>query len=334
MKRELFRRYVWLVDVIRHAKKITFDELSALWDNSPLNAEKAPLALRTFHNHREAIEHLFGLRISCDRSSGNRYYIDEGGDPALCRLKVWMLQTLSLGHLNSRMSQIRDRIMIDEVPEEKFGVLAIVDALETSHKVILTHSGRGEKGVLTVDPYGLRFWHNSWFLVAYNPEDDEIQSFDLRFIETIAVSPEKFHYPARFSIHEHFSRTFGPNGDPEDECLDIRLKVNGRLRDRLRAHPLHPSQTEVKTFGSSSIFDFQLIPTEEFMQVMLSLGPKAEVLSPASLRDSIRLRVEEMAKNYSRVIPTQADFLARVAEAEENQEEEDTEYNESFQLYS
>lgn len=331
MKRELFRRYVWLVDVIRHAKKITFDELSGLWDNSPLNTEKSPLALRTFHNHREAIEHLFGIRISCDRSDGNRYFLDEGEDPAQCRLKVWMLQTLSLGHLHSRMSEIRDRIMIDEVPEEKFGVLAVVDALETSHKITLTLSARGEKGALTVDPYGLRFWHNSWFLVAHNPEDDEIQSFDLRFIETIAVSPEKFQYPANFSIQDFFSRSFGPNFDPEEECLDIRLKVNGRLRDRLRAHPLHPSQKEIKTFGTSSVFDFNLIPTEEFIQVMLSLGPKAEVLSPASLRDRIRVRVEEMAANYSRVIPTQADLLARNAEAEP---EENGEYNESWQLYN
>ena len=78
MKRDLFRRYVWLVDVIRHAKSITYEEISELWKESPLNTDQSPLALRTFHNHRDAIAQLFGIRIHCNRSD-HEYYIQQDG---------------------------------------------------------------------------------------------------------------------------------------------------------------------------------------------------------------------------------------------------------------
>lgn len=34
-------------------------------------------ALRTFHNHRNAIKDIFDVYIECDRKNDYRYYIDE-----------------------------------------------------------------------------------------------------------------------------------------------------------------------------------------------------------------------------------------------------------------
>ena len=122
MKRDLFRRYVWLVDVVRHAKKITYEEISELWKKSPLNTDHSPLALRTFHNHREAIAQLFGIQILCNRSD-HEYYIpqdDEHGSET--KLRVWMLQTLSLSNLSSQSDVMDDRVLLDITPEERHGL--------------------------------------------------------------------------------------------------------------------------------------------------------------------------------------------------------------------
>ena len=55
MGKELFSRYVWLLETIHRAGKITFEEINARWLRSELSGGET-LSLRTFHHHRDAIE--------------------------------------------------------------------------------------------------------------------------------------------------------------------------------------------------------------------------------------------------------------------------------------
>lgn len=64
MTSNLFKRYVWLIDVVNQAGKLTYEEISSLWERSPLNEDRSPLALRTFHNHRYVVDKLFGITIA------------------------------------------------------------------------------------------------------------------------------------------------------------------------------------------------------------------------------------------------------------------------------
>ena len=54
MAANLFGRYVWLIDTLRRYKRLTFQEISELWQESGLGyGEELPL--KTFHNHKKAI---------------------------------------------------------------------------------------------------------------------------------------------------------------------------------------------------------------------------------------------------------------------------------------
>ena len=63
-----FNRYIWLLNTLILHKRLTFEEISNRWDNSRLSDGK-PLALRTFHTHRDAIFDLFEIEIKCDTST-------------------------------------------------------------------------------------------------------------------------------------------------------------------------------------------------------------------------------------------------------------------------
>ena len=56
----LFNRYVWLVDTIYRAGRITFEEINERWQRSSLNETGEELPLKTFHNHKNAIQQMFG----------------------------------------------------------------------------------------------------------------------------------------------------------------------------------------------------------------------------------------------------------------------------------
>ena len=62
MAANLLGRYVWLVDVLLRHKRLTFKEISALWQESGLGYGD-PFPLRTFHNQQKAIKDIFDVYI-------------------------------------------------------------------------------------------------------------------------------------------------------------------------------------------------------------------------------------------------------------------------------
>lgn len=68
----LFKKYVWMVDTIRRAKRITLAELNDRWLHTYLS-EGVPLSRTTFNRHRAEVEEIFGVTIGCD--GDNCYYI-------------------------------------------------------------------------------------------------------------------------------------------------------------------------------------------------------------------------------------------------------------------
>lgn len=68
------RKYIWLINTILDAGKITFKEISDKWDRSSLNYKGTELSKRTFHNHRQAILTELGVDIQCSSMRENSQY--------------------------------------------------------------------------------------------------------------------------------------------------------------------------------------------------------------------------------------------------------------------
>lgn len=311
MKRDLFRRYVWLVDVIRHAKKLTYEEISNLWKNSTLNADHSPLALRTFHNHREAIENLFGIRILCDRSDRNRYYVADDTNMSSTKLKVWMLQTLSLSNIVSSTSNLGSRIVLDITPEEKFGLTTVIEAMKNNFQVKLTYSipTADNRTEFTVGPYCVRFWNRGWYVLGKCVDTGKMLVFDLARVLSLTLTDKPFVYTEGFSPAEFFKNYYGMEIDPGLNPIKIRLKVEGKTRDIIRTLPLHTSQKEILAHMDCSIFEYYFVPSPDFKQTVLSMGTDVEVISPLELRREIKDQIDRMAENY------ETDSMSRLADS-------------------
>lgn len=298
MKRDLFRRYVWLIETIRHSGKITFDEISYLWTKSPVNEDGAPLALRTFHNHRDAIENLFGIRIFCDRSDHHRYYVDT--TMGLDRLKIWMLQTLSLSDMIMEEAAVESRVLLDMTPDEKFGIISVIEAMKDNNLVDIEYinfeSENAER--LTVAPYCVRFFNRCWYLLAREPENGQMLVFDLSRVKKLTVSDRKFTYELDFDPSEFFKNYYGVDVDSTGSPEDIRLKVTGKTRDELHHIRLHHSQEELESGDGYTIFGYRFVPGEHFKRTVLAMGPEVEVLAPENFRQVMSKCISEMAGNY------------------------------------
>ena len=70
----LFKEYIWLIETIYQAGRITFAEINEKWQRRE-ESGGVDLSRTTFNRHRDAILDMFGVVIECDRKDGNRYYI-------------------------------------------------------------------------------------------------------------------------------------------------------------------------------------------------------------------------------------------------------------------
>ena len=112
MAKNYFNRYVWLIDTIHRNGHISFQDISRQWERSAINDDGAPLAERTFHNHRKAIEESFGIEILCDRTLG--YYIANPDELDGEGMREWLLESISLNNVLSEAGSIRERILFGD----------------------------------------------------------------------------------------------------------------------------------------------------------------------------------------------------------------------------
>lgn len=97
--------------------------------------------------------------------------------------------------------------------------------------------------------------------------------------------------------NNHLDIIIGENAAP----VEVKIKVEARQVGYFRSFPLHYSQEEIETKEDYSVFKYQLVPTSDFYQEILSKGSTIEVLSPDRLRCQISDTVLLMSKIYKRV---------------------------------
>ena len=129
MAKNLFNRYIWLLDTINSKESLSFEKINAHWRESPLNDDGKDLPIRTFHNHRSTIEEEFGLNIVCDRST-NEYYIINLSDLKGGNIKNWILESLAVHNVISEQIMLKDRIVMESIPSSYKYLAEIIESMK------------------------------------------------------------------------------------------------------------------------------------------------------------------------------------------------------------
>lgn len=300
MAKNYFNRYVWLIDTINRAGHITLADISRKWEDSSLNDEGGPLAERTFHNHRIAIEDTFGIEIKCDRSLG--YYIANSDDLEGDGVRQWLLESLSLNNILNETKDMRERILFEDIPSSKRWLTVLVNAMRDGKAVEMTYKSfwRGEETTFIAHPWCLKLFKQRWYVLAKSEEYDEprIYSLDERMLN-IVPTKKALKVPSKFNAREFFSNYFGIFIGRDYKPERIVLKVEAYQVNYFNSLPLHPSQTLVESHDDYSVYEYWLAPTLDFRQEVLRHGPTVEVLEPASFREEVMADIELMNKMYN-----------------------------------
>lgn len=298
MAKNLVGKYVWLVETIYNAGRITYEDINKKWQQEDFDGKELPL--RTFHKWRIAVEEMFGLNIECERKGGYHYYIGNPDEIENRGLRSWLLSTISVSNLLLDSQQLKSRILLEEVPSGVKYLSLIIDAMKTGNVVQIEYQSfwRKESSTLILQPYCIRLFKQRWYLLAYNSDYNELRTYSLDRIQDFKKLAETFTIPDSFNAQEYFENYYGiivKRGEVED----VKLRASKEQANYLRSLKLHHSQQEVETHEDYSIFTYRLCPELDFIIEIMSMGERVEVLEPKQLRYQIAESAEQLSRLYN-----------------------------------
>ena len=301
MSQNLLNKYVWLVDTIYRHKFISFERINELWLENDMS-EGLEIPKRTFHTWIHEVEEMFGLVIMCERKGGYNYYIENAEEIRQGGLRNWLLNTISTGNLLMENRQLKDRILLEEVPSVKDHLSPILDAMKADKTLLITYQSywREESNTFELEPYCVKLFKQRWYLVGRSPYYNQIRVYALDRIQGLETLEKKFKMPKKFNPKAFFEDYYGIIANENAQVETVRLKVSANQSNYLRSLPLHPSQKEVEKGEEYSIFELRLCPEFDFQQEILAQTPEIEVLSPEWLREEIAEKVTALWGKYAK----------------------------------
>ena len=299
----LINKYVWVVETIHRAKKISFKELNRKWLRDDIS-RGAELPKRTFDNWRYAIWDMFGIEIANENKGEYRYYIENEDDIHSNGIRSWLFNAFSVGNALANSQTVKDRILLEDVPSGQEYLQAIIEAMKENRVVNITYHSywKDEENNFDVQPYCVKLFRQRWYLVArstypyYFEKGPRIYSLDR--IQDLHTTDETFEIPETWRAEDFFDGCFGIIADQSIEPQTVKLKVSAGQANYIRDLALHESQEEVERNEEYSVFEYWLRPSYDFMQEILWNGEDAEVLEPQWFREKIAGKIQRMNQKY------------------------------------
>ena len=291
----LLNRYVWFVTTIYNRGPISLADLQLRYESHFGRGEE--LGERTFHRYTDAVEELFDIEIKYDRVRRGYVVADREGIDNM-GMRKWLLQTFSVNSVLHESQELKNRILLEDVPSGQQHLTTIVDAMREGVKLSMAYQsfGAGKPSTFDVEPWCVKLFEQRWYMLGMS---DKLRIHALDRIKSLEPTEHRFKMPKKFNAEEFFKDYYGIIINDEDFDVEpVALRVNAWQSNYLRTLPLHHSQVEVECNEEYSIFEYRLCPTFDFRQKLLSMGAAVEVLAPKALREEIDINACDMASLY------------------------------------
>lgn len=298
MVTELLQKYIWLVNTFVRAGADGLDltEISERWENR----FDSPYSRRTFNNHREAIEDVFGIRIGCNRST-NRYFIEYSDDVSDENAEsAWLINTFTVNNMLALgKERLSGRVSVEDIPSGHRHLTTIMEAMTENHELVIDYCKytSSDASSYTVRPYAVKEFAKRWYMIGWCIERDGLRVYGMDRITGLKVTGRSFRMPKKFDIDELFATSFGIY-IPENRAETITFRVPETEARFIRDLPLHPSQKEISHKNGYVTFEIFVCPNKALIMEFCKYGSRIEILSPEHLRAEVAQELHAAAGLY------------------------------------
>ena len=288
---ELVEKYIFLVQTFVEAGEagLSLSQLQRKWEGR----YGTPYARRSFLNHRAAVEEVFGIVITCDRST-NLYRIDQSESAVDKREAVeYLINTFTVNSLLTLSKErLSGRVSVEDVPSGQKFLIPVMQAMLDNAVLKMQYKKyqSTETDHRTIYPYAVKEFEKRWYIVAYSEDAGQMRTYAMDRIQALERTGATFTLPKDFHVDEVFEASYGIYL-PEEGQKPVLVKIRATERESayLMDLPLHPSQTRLP----GNEFVLRVIPNPGFIMELLRHGNRLEVLEPESLRQTVK---EELKK--------------------------------------
>ena len=284
----LINRYVWFVTTIYNRGPISLEEIQHRYESHFGRGEE--LSERQFHRYTDAVEELFDIEIKYSRTQRGYVVADRVGIDNM-GMRKWLIQTFSVNNILHESQDLKNRILLENVPSGQQHLTTIVDAMREGVALSMTYQsfGKSEPSTFEVESYCVKLFEQRWYMLAKSERYPEPRVYALDRIHALEPTKRKFKLPKKFDAAKFFEDYYGIIiGDEDFDVCPVALKVDSWQSKYLRTLPLHHTQVEVERNEEYSIFEYRLCPSFDFRQKILSMGSSVEILAPAELIAKVR----------------------------------------------
>ena len=302
----LFKEYIWLVNTIKRARRISFAEIQEKWLDTEMSGG-VEFARSTFNRHKDAIQDIFGINIDCDRKGGYKYYIANEKVLREDTVQNWIVSTMSVNDVISDSRALHDRIVLQQIPCDEY-LEIFINAMKRKVRVEVKYRRYESDNITEADfePYCLKLFNQRWYVLAHfhrdaTPEKEErdyygVYSFDR--MQEVSLTNVKFEVRDDFDAQDYFSECFGVFASESTPAERIVLRAYNKQRYYLNDLPLHHSQKVIGRGENYTDFEYYIRPTIDFCGHILSLANQLKVICPQSLADRIRQMAMDTLEMY------------------------------------
>ena len=299
----LIRKYVWLIDTIYRAKKISFKEINERWRRDVDMSRGEDMSVRTFKRWLNNIGDIFGLYVENERCGDYRYYIENIEDITEGGLQSWLFNTFAVSNALTGCMGIKDRIQLEYVPSGELYLQPIIDAMKENRVLNMTYKSywKDKEKNYDVQPLCLKLFRQRWYVIVHGndgEEDSRIWICALDRILSLQKTEMTFNMPKDWDTEAYFDGFIGLIRDEDYDKEMVKLKVDAGQANYIRDLKIHKSQQEAECNSEYSIFTYCLRPTFDFQQELLWNADKVEVLEPQWLRDEMADTIQKMLNLY------------------------------------
>lgn len=189
--------------------------------------------------------------------------------------------------------------------EEKHGILRTVHRAIMEHRVTeIEYQPIGKPARRRmIEPYAVVFYQSSLYIIAAAHELPEASAERVRhwkldrFLKATAL--DKWFQPdAAFDLEQHLAQSVGIFSS-SGQSRNFRVWISGKAAPWVTEDPWHPEQEVEEQPGGAIILTVQAAHELEVIPRVLALGSEAELLAPASSRETLGRMVAALAARYA-----------------------------------
>lgn len=163
-----------------------------------------------------------------------------------------------------------------------------------------------ESKTLTFHPHILKEFNGRWHLFGHAEEYDTPAGYDIaidRIVGKIREVKGEYLDPPKGYYKAFFDNIIGVSHSKGNNAEDIVIRIYGKYMFGLfQTKPLHHSQKTIDPYNEETgygVIQVHLEVNNELIGNILRYGSSLEVVSPASFKDVIKNKINEMVQQYT-----------------------------------